>query len=202
MPASGSVADDLVVYVGNVHHVADRSSGQPQEAAENVDLQKCTEVADVAVVVDRGPAGVHAQRLAVGSGERIQLSREGIEKAEGHRLSFVPIWLMSRPARSLRPVQFALSAAYSILAAQLRGERLHRLDRQCSTLRWHQQLDESLRDLKPLAARGSKYKRAGPATTIAVRPMRQECGQSRASSVYFDPQSPPSVFADADLSDN
>jgi hypothetical protein len=29
-----------------------------------------------------------------------------------------------------------------------------------------------------------------------------ECGQSRASPVYVDPQSPPSVFADSGLSDN
>ena len=46
--------------------------------------KKCAEVADVAVVVDRRPAGIHAQRLAIGRHQRIQLSREGIEEAEGH----------------------------------------------------------------------------------------------------------------------
>jgi hypothetical protein len=60
-------------------------TAQPQKAPQNVDLQKRPEVADVAVVVDRRPAGIHAQRLAVGRLKRIQLSRKSIEKAEGHR---------------------------------------------------------------------------------------------------------------------
>ena len=84
-PCRAGVADDLVVHVGNVHHVAHGHAAQAQKAPQNVDLQKSAEVADVAVVVDRRPAGVHAQCLAVGGLERIQLSREGVEKAEGHR---------------------------------------------------------------------------------------------------------------------
>ena len=78
------VADDLVVHVGDVHDVAERHSRELEEAAENVYLQESAEVADVAVVVDRGPAGVHAQRFAVHGDELVELSREGIEKADRH----------------------------------------------------------------------------------------------------------------------
>ena len=85
MPACGGVANDLVVHVGNVHHVAHLHAGQLQKAAQHVDLQESAKVADVAVVVDCRPAGVHAQRLAVRRDEFVQLSRKGIEKAEGHR---------------------------------------------------------------------------------------------------------------------
>ena len=84
-PRLHRVADDLVVHVGNVHHVAHGDAGQAQKAPQNIDLQKRAEVANVAVIVDRRPARVHAQRLAVGRLERIQLSREGIKQAEGHR---------------------------------------------------------------------------------------------------------------------
>ncbi len=56
--------------------------------------------------------------------------------------------------------------------------------------------------MKSLAARGSNWKCAGASTRNAVRRMKEECGQSRASSVYFDPHPPPIVYADADLSDN
>ncbi len=85
------VADDLVVHVGDVHHVANRRARQLEKAAQHVDLQEGAEVADVAVVVDGGPAGVHAQRLAVGGRERVHLSRKGIEEAESHRSNFLPL---------------------------------------------------------------------------------------------------------------
>ena len=68
------VADDLVVHVGDVHDVADLHARELQEAAQHVDLQKGAEVADVAVVVNRRPAGVHPQRLAVGGDELVHLS--------------------------------------------------------------------------------------------------------------------------------
>src|SRR5208337_4216366 len=82
------VFDNAVVHIRNVHYVAHLGASQQQEAAQHIDLEKGAEVTDVAVIVDRGPAGVHAQGLAVFSDERVELSGESIEKAEGHR-SFV-----------------------------------------------------------------------------------------------------------------
>ncbi len=100
------------------------SPAQPQKPPQNVDLEKSAEVPDVAVVVDRRPAGIHAQRLAVGRLQRIKLSREGIKQAEGHRLggSFASpapdAHLEPRPLAH-RASTFCRIAAYSIVAARV-----------------------------------------------------------------------------------
>jgi hypothetical protein len=78
------VADDLVVHIGNIHHVPDGNAGETQKTAQHVDLQKRAEVADVAVVVNRGPAGVHPQCFAIGRREGLDLSGKSIEKVESH----------------------------------------------------------------------------------------------------------------------
>lgn len=83
-PGSGGVADDLVVHVGDVHDVAGGDSLQLEEAAEDVDLEERPEVADVAVVVDGGPAGVHAECLAVDGCEFFDAAGEGVEESNGH----------------------------------------------------------------------------------------------------------------------
>ena len=84
------VADDLVVHVGNVHHVANLDPRQLEKAPQHVHLEKRAEVADVAVVIDRGATSVHAQRLAVGGRERVHLSRKSIEKPQSHQSNFLP----------------------------------------------------------------------------------------------------------------
>ncbi len=52
------VADDLVVDVGDVHDVFDGDALLAEKAAQHIDVQEGAEVADVAVVVDGGPAGI------------------------------------------------------------------------------------------------------------------------------------------------
>src|SRR5262249_27781659 len=47
---AGGIADDLVVYVGDVHDVTDCVSALAEETAKEIDRDKCAEVADVAVV--------------------------------------------------------------------------------------------------------------------------------------------------------
>ena len=59
-PSRAGIANDLVVHVGDVHHVIQLEAALPQEAAQQIDDDEGAEVADVSVVVDRGPAGVHA----------------------------------------------------------------------------------------------------------------------------------------------
>ena len=65
----GGVADDLVVNVGDVHDVADGDAEQLERTAQDIDLEEGAEVADVAVIVDGGAAGVDAKRLARFRGE-------------------------------------------------------------------------------------------------------------------------------------
>ena len=80
----GGVANDLVVDVGDVHHMAERHAFALEEAAQHIDLQERPEVADVSVVVDGRPASVHAQRLAIGWLKLFDRVGEGIEKTDGH----------------------------------------------------------------------------------------------------------------------
>jgi len=82
----GGVADDLVVHIRDVHDVANRGPSELEETAQDVYLQEGAKVADVAVIVDRRSACVHAQRLAVHGDEIVQSSCECVEKADRHRL--------------------------------------------------------------------------------------------------------------------
>jgi hypothetical protein len=87
---SSSVPDDLVVDIGDVHHVIDWDSLLADEAAKDVDLEEGTEVADVAVVVDSGAAAVHAQCGCADRGEGFNLSAKGVEEFDGCHVSSVP----------------------------------------------------------------------------------------------------------------
>ena len=77
-----SVADDLVVDVGDVHDVLDGDALLEEEAAEDVDMEEGAEVADVAVVVDGGAAAVHAEYGLADGGEGLGFSAEGVEEFE------------------------------------------------------------------------------------------------------------------------
>jgi hypothetical protein len=87
--------DDLVVDVGDVHDVADGDTEQLEGAAEDVYLQESTEVADVAVVIDGRPAGVHAQNLAVHGKDFVDLAGKGIKEAERHGFLVELVWMKS-----------------------------------------------------------------------------------------------------------
>ena len=54
------VADDLVIHVGNVHHVLQLITALPQEPAQDIHGHEGAEVADMAVVIDGEAAGIHA----------------------------------------------------------------------------------------------------------------------------------------------
>ena len=84
-PFLRGVADDLVVHVGNVHDVAHVESALPQETAQKVDRNEGAEVADVAVVVDRGPAGIHANFIVLQRLELFDFAGQRVVEAQGHR---------------------------------------------------------------------------------------------------------------------
>ena len=81
---AGGVADDLVVDVGDVHDVADVVSGLEKKAVEKIDGDECAEIADVAVVVDGGSAGVHADVVVVDGVEVFDLGGERVVETNGH----------------------------------------------------------------------------------------------------------------------
>ena len=78
------VADDLVVHVGDVHHVLQLEAALLEEAPQGVDDDEGAEVADVAVVVDRGPAGIHADQVIFQGMKLFDLAGQSIEKLKRH----------------------------------------------------------------------------------------------------------------------
>ena len=59
------VADDLVIHVRDVHHVVQFVTALPQISAQKVHCDKRPKIPNVPVVVDRGPAGVHADFVVI-----------------------------------------------------------------------------------------------------------------------------------------
>ena len=84
LSGGGGVADDLVLDVGDVHHVIERVAARAQPAAQDVLKRERPQVADVDEVVDRRPAGVHAHGVAVKRSEGLDLLRKGVVEPEGH----------------------------------------------------------------------------------------------------------------------
>ena len=55
-------SDDLVLYVGDVHHVIDLVTAELQHASHEVSKNKRSEISDVCEVMHRGATAIHAQR--------------------------------------------------------------------------------------------------------------------------------------------
>jgi len=64
--------------------VPDGDPDEFQEPAKDVNRQEGAEVADVAVVVNRGAAGIHAEGFAVCGEKFVDSAGQGVEEAEGH----------------------------------------------------------------------------------------------------------------------
>ena len=85
--------DDLVVHVGEVLHVGHVPAPPQEVAAHGVEDHQRTGVAQVDVVVDRGPAAVNAH-LAGGAGHEVLfLGAHGIVKSDGHGVSPCLVYL-------------------------------------------------------------------------------------------------------------
>ena len=103
------VANDLVVHVGDVHDVVEREAAGAQPAAQNVLKREGAEVADVHVVVDRRPARVHADGIAVHGRKLFHLLRKSVVKA--HEI----ISLACRPLCGPRYMIEALTCVYFVV---------------------------------------------------------------------------------------
>ena len=81
------IANDLVVHIGDVHHVAKLVSALVKKAAQDVDSNKGTEIADVAVVIDRGAASVHADLVIFKGMKLFDFAGERVVKTKRHAVS-------------------------------------------------------------------------------------------------------------------
>ena len=76
---------DLVVDVGDVARVAQRAVAPPQQGGEHPEHHRAARVADMHVVVDRGPADVHGRAGRVGGRECLDPAGQAVEQVQGHR---------------------------------------------------------------------------------------------------------------------
>jgi hypothetical protein len=76
--------DNLVVHVGEVHHLRDGKPEELQRTPEQVFPDVSPEVPDVSVVVDGGSTGIHANFIALQGAELFDFSGQRVVEAQGH----------------------------------------------------------------------------------------------------------------------
>src|ERR1700730_1377706 len=81
------IANDLVIHVGDVHDVTNPESTLPQKTAQDVDRDEGAEVADVSVVVDGRPAGVHADFVTAEREQFLNPRGHGVVETKRHSVS-------------------------------------------------------------------------------------------------------------------
>jgi hypothetical protein len=79
-------ADDLVVDVGDVAHVGHVEAAHLEPALNHVERDHRAGMAEVAVVVDRHAANVHAHLSGVQWGEFLQFTRQRVVDAQTHEI--------------------------------------------------------------------------------------------------------------------
>ena len=79
-------ANDLVLDVGDVHHVIELKASVAQPAPKNVLECECSQIPDMDVVIDRWAAGIHADVSAVGGLKHLDLLGQSVVEAQGHVL--------------------------------------------------------------------------------------------------------------------
>ena len=82
-----NAADDLVLDISDIHHVADVEAAKGEVAPDNVGEDKRAEVPDVRVVVHGRAAAVEPDFFTVGiqRHERFDRAGEGVENIQAHK---------------------------------------------------------------------------------------------------------------------
>jgi hypothetical protein len=78
------VADNFIVHIRDVHDVLQSEAVQPEDLAKEVHERERAEVADVREIVNRGAAGIHADRVIACRSELLDLLGKRIVEAQGH----------------------------------------------------------------------------------------------------------------------
>ena len=76
------IADDLVIHVSNIHDVLKLEAALAQKTTQDIDCDKRTEVADMAVVIDGRAAGIHANGIVRGRGKLFHFAGERVVESE------------------------------------------------------------------------------------------------------------------------
>ena len=89
------IANDLVIYIGDVHHITDVVAALPEEPEEHIYRDERPEVPDVSEIVDSGAAGIHPHFARRERTKVFDCSRECVVKAQGHCVGLLSV---SEPA--------------------------------------------------------------------------------------------------------
>ena len=79
------VADDLVIYVGDVHDVVQGVTALAQKTAQHVYRNKRAEISDMAVVINGWSAGIHANLVVLERTELLDLAGKRVVEAQRHQ---------------------------------------------------------------------------------------------------------------------
>ena len=79
-----ATADGLVIHIGQIHHPLNFEPPEFQMPLQQVFKNVSAEIADVGVIVDCRPAGVHAHAAGFEGLEILDLAGQGIKETKGH----------------------------------------------------------------------------------------------------------------------
>jgi hypothetical protein len=93
--------NDLVVDVGDVAHERHAQTAGPEPTLHQVERDVRARMADVAIVVDRDAAYIHAHMARLDRGKILQGARQGVVDAQAHEgwVDAVFFQCVARPAR-------------------------------------------------------------------------------------------------------
>ena len=86
----GGMANDFVFDVRDVHHVIELVAARLQPAPQDVLERERPQVADVNVVINGRPAGVHPHDVVVQRSEVLHLLGKGVVETQGHEENVFP----------------------------------------------------------------------------------------------------------------
>src|SRR5206468_5672789 len=81
-PALGGRLDDLVVDIGEVHHLINLPAAQSDDAPQQIAKKECAEVTEVRRPINRRAAGIKANGFAIGGSEWFDFAGKGVVEAK------------------------------------------------------------------------------------------------------------------------
>jgi len=84
-----AVADGFIIYIGDVLRLGDFEAFELEIAAQNIFEDISPEIADVRIVINRGPAGVDLHFAGDKGDEFLFAAGEGVVEVEGHILRMI-----------------------------------------------------------------------------------------------------------------
>src|SRR5204863_5427970 len=79
----GGITDDLVIHISDIHYMLEVEAALAKCAPQDVHGHKGTEIADVAIIIDGWPAGIHADGVVHRRRKFLHLAGKRVVKMKG-----------------------------------------------------------------------------------------------------------------------